>query len=1180
MFLLDDGRLVLSASDLTAAAACEFAVLRELDARLGRIEVERLPADPMLARVAALGSQHEHAVLAEYTERFGTWDGSRGVATIARPGRHEYDVLAVLVDKRDETLALLTAGADVVYQGAFFDGDFVGWADFLVRHGHTWQVQDTKLARHAKVEALLQLAAYADQLQRAGIEVSEEVVLLLGSGVASRHRTIDLIPVYRQRMDRLRTLVDAQIAGGDPITWDADGVAACLRCEACAPFVEQARDVLLVAGLSVSQRAKLAAAHVRTVEELAASIGPVEGIGAATLTRLRAQARLQAEQDAANAAKAADEPGEVLFEIVDGDVIGTLPAPDDGDIFFDFEGDPLWFDPNATVDGTDAWGLEYLFGVIEAPIGNAEPVFRPFWAHDRTQEKAAMAEFMAYLTDRRAAHPGMHVYHYAAYERTALLRLAGRHGVGEDALDQLLRDGVLVDLYATVRAAVRTGQRSYSLKKVEALYGMAHEGAVEKADESIVAYAQACALRDEGDLTAWHKRLDEIGDYNTTDCLSTLRLRDWLLAQAPGGHAAAHADVPGDGDDDAGLGHAIDPLDAPLLDFADNPNESSERTPDRQAAAMLAAALGYHWREAKPFWWAHYDRLSADPSEWTDKRSTIVADEVTVEQDWHVPPRAHTQKRVLRLVGRLEPGSDLRPGADVYVLFDPPVPVAAKTSERGLRGWRGAASIDQVGVTTDDDRDVLTVIEGGIRKHEIGHDELPMGLAPTPGPATKPIEDAIRTLAVRVADGLPGLPACAALDLLRRIPPRTRSAGGPVRPSGDVPLIDALVATLRDLDSSYVAVQGPPGTGKTYIGARVVKALVEQGWRIGIVAQSHAVVENFLRSAIGAGLPASLVGKKPDSNGAGAAPPPWTKLSNDFSGFFATHPDGFLVGGTAWDFTNAARIPAGGYHLLVVDEAGQFALANTLAVAGAAANLLLLGDPQQLPQVSQGTHPEPVDESALGWLSDGHDTLPDDLGYFLPTSWRMHPDLCQAVSELSYEGRLAAAPNAAARRLDDVAPGVRGVPVPHAGNTVRSVEEAAEVVAQVRSFVGHAWHDGHSTRPLTPADVLVVAAYNAQVWAIRHALDAAGLHETQVGTVDKFQGKEAPVVLVSMAASSPDDVPRGMEFLLDRNRLNVAISRGQWCARIVHSPALTDYLPTRPDQLANLGAFLRLIRHG
>jgi len=283
-----------------------------------------------------------------------------------------------------------------------------------------------------------------------------------------------------------------------------------------------------------------------------------------------------------------------------------------------------------------------------------------------------------------------------------------------------------------------------------------------------------------------------------------------------------------------------------------------------------------------------------------------------------------------------------------------------------------------------------------------------------------------------------------------------------------------------------------------------------------------------------------------------------------------------VLGGTLWDLTNPARVPPGSLDLLVVDEAGQFSLANTFAVSVAARNLLLLGDPQQLPQVSQGHHPEPVDTSALGWLVDGHDTLPAGLGYFLDTTWRMHPALCAPVSELAYEGRLHAVPAAADRHLDGVVPGVRTVLVEHTGNAVSSTQEAQQVVAEVRSVLGRTWTDGGVSRPLTPQDVLVVAAYNAQVWTIARALAAAGVEGVRVGTVDRFQGQEAPVVLVSLAASTPEDVPRGMEFLLSRNRLNVALSRGKWAAVVVRSPHLTDYLPSTPAQLAELGAFIRL----
>jgi len=385
-------------------------------------------------------------------------------------------------------------------------------------------------------------------------------------------------------------------------------------------------------------------------------------------------------------------------------------------------------------------------------------------------------------------------------------------------------------------------------------------------------------------------------------------------------------------------------------------------------------------------------------------------------------------------------------------------------------------------------------------------------------------------------------------------------------------------------------VQGLPGTGKTYAGSRVIARLVALGWRVGVVAQSHAVVENMLTAISEAGVDAEQLGKKP-SAGVGApaastsaAPELWRRLVDKgaFAAFYATQPGGFVVGGTSWDFTNASRLPAGGLDLLVIDEAGQFCLANTVAVSGAARNLLLLGDPQQLPQVSQGRHPEPVDESALGWLANGHETLPPELGYFLAHSWRMHPRLCAAVSDLAYEGRLSSMPSTALRSLDGVEPGVRSVLVAHAGNAVASIEEAAEVVRQVRGVVGRRWRDPGEgdDRALEASDVVVVAAYNAQVWTVKRALAQAGLAGVRVGTVDRFQGQQAPVVIVTTAASSAEDVPRGMAFLLSRNRINVAVSRGKWCAIVVRSAALTDYLPTSPDGLGELGAFIGLCAQG
>jgi uncharacterized protein len=290
-----------------------------------------------------------------------------------------------------------------------------------------------------------------------------------------------------------------------------------------------------------------------------------------------------------------------------------------------------------------------------------------------------------------------------------------------------------------------------------------------------------------------------------------------------------------------------------------------------------------------------------------------------------------------------------------------------------------------------------------------------------------------------------------------------------------------------------------------------------------------------------------------------------------------------VLGGTAWDFSNPARVPRHSLDLLVIDEAGQFSLASTIAASMGARNLLLLGDPQQLPQVSQGTHPEPIDQSALGWVSAGHDVLPAELGYFLAESRRMHPAVTAPVSRLSYEGQLHAHPVASSRSLDGVEPGLHTVPVEHVGNSIESPEEASVVVALVRSVLGTRWTDpteGRFGKPITEADLIVVTPYNAQLTMVREALVAAGFGAVRVGTVDKFQGQEAAIALVSLAASSADDVPRGMSFLIMKNRLNVAISRAKWAAYLVYSPALTEYLPVTPAGVAELSAFITLVESG
>ncbi len=781
------------------------------------------------------------------------------------------------------------------------------------------------------------------------------------------------------------------------------------------------------------------------------------------------------------------------FEVVDPLPLALLPEPDPGDLFFDFEGDPLW-----TADGHD-WGLEYLFGVLDA--GGS---FRPLWAHNRVDERTALSDFLAMVAKRRKRYPNMHIYHYAPYEKTALLRLAGRYGVGEDEVDELLRSGTLVDLYPLARKSIRVGAESFSLKALEPLYmgAQLRAGDVTTAAGSITAYARYCELRAEDHLDEAASVLKEIEDYNHYDCRSTRELRNWLLVRAweSGVTPVGAQPVP--------QGNTVedhDELAATLSKFAGDA-VPGERTPEQAAVALLAAARGYHRREDKPFWWAHFDRLNFPVDEWADDTDVFIAEEASVTVDWNTPARARKPQRQVLLRGEIAAGALVR---EVFALYEPPAPSGMTDSpDRRAAGRAEVLGADDPALPTE----VLILERAGCADNTF--DQLPFALTPGPPIPTTVLKESIESSAGAVAAGLPRLPESAVLDVLLRRAPRTRS--GNTLSRGADAVADITAATL-DLDSSYLAVHGPPGTGKTHTAARVINRLVtEHAWRVGVVAQSHATVENLLGCVIDTGLDPQRVAKKPCDDAA----KPWQQIKDSHYAAFIADTPGCVIGGTAWDFANANRVPSGSLDLLVIDEAGQFCLANTIAVAPAAANLLLLGDPQQLPQVSQGTHPEPVDTSALDWLVDGQRTLPAERGYFLDRSYRMHPAVCEAVSVLSYEGRLHSDECTQKRHLTGYGPGVHVFSVAHQGNSTESPEEADAIAAEITRLIGAPWTDERGTRPLAAADVLVLAPYNAQVALVRHRLDTAGLDGVRVGTVDKFQGTQAPVVFVSMTASS------------------------------------------------------------
>ncbi|MCU1558142.1 MAG: helicase, partial [Microbacteriaceae bacterium] len=755
MFLLDPATVVYSASDLSAASSCEWALMRKLDAKLGRIPAPTTVADDMLERTARLGDVHELRFLEQLRR-------TRLVVEIERP---EIERIAIAVEQSESAFA---DGAEVVYQAAFFDGRFLGYADFIMRDADgRYEVYDTKLARHAKITALLQLAAYSEQLQRLGIPVGESVHLVLGDQNTSSHRLRDILPVYRKRRARLEQIVDERVADRNPTEWGDPRYAACGRCEVCDEQVQLHRDVLLVAGLRISQRAKLRAAGVKTIEELVVS-GAIEGIPDATLAALRRQARLQLE------------PGPLAWRVTTPTAFAALPEPGAGDVFFDFEGDPLYQEG-------PAWGLDYLFGLVEP-----DETFRAFWAHDLAAERKALIDFLDYIDDRRALHPGMHIYHYAAYERTHLLMLAARHGVGEERVADLLRDHVLVDLYPIVRRGLVIGSRSYSLKKLEPLYmGDRYREGVANAADSITEYVRSRELLEAGETDAAAAVLHDIADYNAYDCVSTLRLRDWLLDRA----AETRVDLSSPAELE--ITRVERELDQVYLDLAAVVESipPADRTADQTAVSLAAAAIDYHRRENNSFWWDHFDRLRQPIDDWQDTRDVFRIDETTVLRDWSVEGRDRSLSRELLVIGTAAPGSSFSIGRKPYLVYETYRP-ADENVEPGARYAHKRAEIIDVL------REGL-VVEEKLTKVGEPYGEFPMALAPGPPPQAGVLADAIHGWGGDVLRSWPMPPLDAAFDILRRAAPRGLL-------SADSDIRSAIRESLLTLDHSYLAVQGPP----------------------------------------------------------------------------------------------------------------------------------------------------------------------------------------------------------------------------------------------------------------------------------------------------------------------------------------------------------------------------------
>jgi uncharacterized protein len=1116
----------LSSRDLVGHVNCQHLTQLELQAATGALKRPK-PWDPALEALWERGFRHEREF----------------VQSLADQGLRVVTIDGVDVDDAcvDRTVAAMVDGADVIVQAALRSGDWIGRADVLRRVESasslgpwSYEAYDTKLSRETNANTILQLCLYSDLLSdmQGATPDHMHVVTPWSEFVPKTYRVTEFAAYFRRVKEGLTTTIGTVPA---PMTYPHPNA----HCDICSWRVEcdsrrRADDHLsLVAGISSLQIAELHAHEIPTVAALAAMPLPMvwqpERGSRQGFARVREQARLQVETRDAGVLRFETLPVEPGFGLA------ALPAPSSADIYLDFEGDSF----------VGEHGQEYLLGyAYQGADGALEYV--ALWVLTREDEKLAFESFIDFVMERWEANPDLHIYHYGAYETAALKRLMGRYATREDELDRILRGLLMVDLLSVVRHAIRAGVESYSIKRLEPLYAFERRTDLPDANLALTRLQTALELGDLDDISAEER--ETVANYNRDDCVSTRHLHLWLerlRADAISSGAEIERPVPGDGSPSEKVAAWLVRI-TPLVEALtlEVPADPADRTSEQHGRWLLAHMLDFHRREEKANWWEFFRLRDLDVEELVDEKAGLSG--LTLQATV-----GGTAKCPIHRYAFPPQETDLRPGK--------------KLKKVGGDSLGSVEAISIEGRTVD------------IKKTGACADVHPPAVFVHDHVGSEPMMEALVRLAEYVvAHGIEGEgPHQAARDLLLRVPPRC-AVGGPLRLEGEDTL-DAALRIAGTVQAGVLPVQGPPGAGKTYTGSRMIAELVRRKKRVGIVANSHAVVRNLIDEVIQRadeqGLDLTCVQKPGEKEPDGHR----LRIVSKNLDLIAALGAGCQVGGgTAWLWSCPEAFEA--VDVLFVDEAAQMSLANVLAVSQAAKAVVLLGDPRQLDQPMQGSHPEGTDTSALDHILSGAQTIGLEEGLFLEETWRLHPIICEFTSELFYESKLKSRQGLAVQAVEGgpaAGSGLRYVPVSHVGNHNCSPEEADVIANLVRGIIdaGATWtnRDG-DVLPVGLNEILIITPYNAQVYEIQQRLPGA-----RIGTVDKFQGQEAPIAIYSLATSSHADAPRGMEFLYSLNRLNVATSRARCLSYLVCSPAVFEAECRSPRQMQLANAFCRFL---
>ena len=1036
----------------------------------------------------------------------------------------------------EETVKAMKDGYEIIRGGILMQNDWVGETDFLVKDlnsksnfgSFSYVVHETKNTKKTKVDHIIQAGLYTLMLKDVQGSAPSFFNIILKEFVVDEIQFDKVSNYILFNKEKYESFIFKDLEKAKP-----EKCSFCNICDwinVCEKQWIESDNLNQIGNIHKSHVKKLISSGINTIEDLAKKeeTFEVKNLNRDIFKRLNISAKLRKEYEKTNKA---------CFRIIDENLniekgFNLLPENQDGDLFFDIE---------SVQDHVVNGGLEYLFGIYY--VENKKEKFKTFWAHTEEEEKNNLINFFDFTEKHFKKYPNAKIYHYASYEITALRKLVAKHNTHGSIYDRYLRLFKFVDLFGIVKNCILTSENSYSIKNLEKFYDFKRTGDLKKGDASQDFYANWIETKNQN-------LLDEIEFYNKQDCHSTYELRQWLISIRPQECKWYH---PATKEDDK----IEKPFEIKLGEYFDYINK--RKLKNKNIQTIVSQVLGFFRRDNRPDYRLFFERKNMSHEELVEDTECI-GYMTQVEEPYR------------------------EKNSNVYTFSFPDQEYKIKKGDRPVNANNvllgESESVGEVFEEVDQKNNIIKL------KKSTKGELLPHTLSI--GKRQPPLVNDLEAATYRYIDSLflgEKKEYGAINGILAKEIPKIKGIkpGDPIINSNN--FIEEIPKVILNLDNSYLFIQGPPGTGKTTQASNAIAELISKGKKIGVSANSHRVIHNLISKV-------ESVCEKKKINFLGLKKGNSNNEESVYEGKFIStsfddkNYEGFLAGdyqlfaGTKYHFPKVHYDQKLDY--MFVDEAGQLTTADIIAIGTAAKNIILIGDQMQLPQPSNADHPGESGKSILEYLLEGKDTVSNVKGIFLNTTFRMHPKINDFISENFYEGRLLCSDITSKRKINFdknsqiKKNGIHFISANHTDCSQKNEIEGKIINNLYKELSKCEFEDEFGTvRKINNKDILTISPYNIQVNYLKSILPK----ESRVGTIDKFQGQEAAITIISMTSSDSENLPRAKDFFFNRNRLNVAISRAQLMSVMIFNPLLLQTSARLVDEIYLIENFFKLMNY-